>query len=79
MLTIDSCSSDEEEYGEYYDEEEEEGEETKVDGDAQPRIGASAFGFDMMDGVSSDDAGEEDKEEVKDEMVQRVNPLHLIP
>ena len=77
MLTIDSCSSDEEEYGEYYDEEE--GEEISEACDAQPRIGASAFGFDMMDGVSSDDAGEEDKEEVKDEMVQRVNPLHLIP
>lgn len=57
MLTINSVPSDDEEYGEYYDEEEEE--EKKEDGDAQPRIGASAFGFEMMDGVDSDEEEEE--------------------
>ena len=55
MLTIDSVPSDDEEYGEDYDEEE----EKKEDGDAQPRIGASAFGFEMMDGVDSEEEEEE--------------------
>ena len=58
MLTIDSVPSDDEEYGEYYDEEEEE--EKKEDGDAQLRKGPSAFGFEMMDGVSSDEEEEKD-------------------
>ena len=57
MLTIDSVPSDDEEYGEYYDEEEEE--EKKEDGDAQLRKGPSAFCFEMMDGVDSDEEEEE--------------------
>ena len=63
MLTIDSCPSEDEEYGEYYDEEEEE--EKKEDEDAQPRIGASAFNFEMMEGVSSDEEEEEKDDKVE--------------
>ena len=64
MLTIDSVPSDDEEYGEDYDMEEDE-EEKKEDGGAQPRIGPSAFGFEMMDGV---DSNEEDEVDDKVEM-----------